>query len=205
MITRVGEFFDEKWPEPAEPEAEVQPAPPLAVPEFRTVLFTDIENHTTLMQRLGDAEGREMLRVHERATREALQRFSGTEVKTMGDGFLASFRSIQRALDCAVELQRRLSSEEHGLPAGFRIRVGINAGEPIEEDGDLFGSSVITAARIVGLAKGGEILVSNVVRELVAGKGHLFSDRGVHVLRGFDEPMRLWELMWREHAAVAAG
>ena len=197
MIGRVGEFFDEEWPEPAQPEAEAPPIEPVEPPEFRAVLFTDIENHTTMMQRLGDTEGRKVLRAHERATRAALQRFSGTEVKTMGDGFLASFRSIQRALDCATALQREISSEELGLPQDFQIRVGINAGEPIEEDGDLFGSSVITAARIVGIANGGEILVSNVVRELVAGKGHLFSDRGVHVLRGFDEPMRLWELQWR--------
>ena len=194
MIVRVGEFFNEDWPQPAQPNDE--PVAPAALPEFRTVLFTDIENHTTMMQRLGDTEMRQVLRAHERATRAALQRFSGTEVKTMGDGFLASFRSVQRALDCAIALQREISAEA-ALPDDFRIRVGINAGEPIEEDGDLFGSAVITAARIVGLAQGGEILVSNVVRELVAGKGHLFSDRGVHVLRGFDEPMRLWELQWR--------
>jgi class 3 adenylate cyclase/pimeloyl-ACP methyl ester carboxylesterase len=196
MIGRVGEFFDEDWPQPARTDEEPALAAPPALPEFRTVLFTDIENHTTMMQRLGDTEGREVLRAHERATRTALARFSGTEVKTMGDGFLASFRSVQRALDCAIALQREISAEAE-LPDDFRIRVGINAGEPIEEDGDLFGSAVITAARIVGLAQGGEILVSNVVRELVAGKGHLFSDRGLHVLRGFDEPMRLWELQWR--------
>ncbi|MEP6872593.1 MAG: adenylate/guanylate cyclase domain-containing protein [Anaerolineaceae bacterium] len=196
MIGRIGDFFSESWPAPASVAA--RQSDERGALEFRTVFFTDIENHTSMMRRLGDAAGRDVLRLHEDTTREALRRFGGTEVKTMGDGFLASFRSIQRALDCAVSLQRSLSSASESLPDGVRIRVGINAGEPIEEDGDLFGSSVITAARIVALAEGGEILVSNVVRELVAGKGRLFADRGHHVLRGFDEPVRIWSLLWEQ-------
>jgi adenylate cyclase len=76
--------------------------------------------------------------------------------------------------------------------------VGINAGEPIEEDGDLFGSSVIAASRICGQAGGGEIVVSDVVRQLVAGKGFLFEDRGAVALRGFEDPVRLWGVRWRE-------
>lgn len=197
MLTRMGAFFGEDWPPP--PEDIVIEAPhPDSQPTLRTVLFTDIEGHASMMNRLGDAGGRDVLRVHEETTRDALRAFGGTEVKTMGDGFLAWFRSIQGALDCATALQQQLSSERSALPEGFRIRVGINAGEPIAEDGDLFGSSVITAARILALAQGGEVLVSNVVRELVAGKGHLFEDRGFHPLRGFDEPTRIWSLLWRE-------
>jgi adenylate cyclase len=79
--------------------------------------------------------------------------------------------------------------------------VGLNAGEPIEEDGDLFGSSVIAASRICGQASGGEIVVSDVVRQLVAGKGFAFADRGAVALRGFDEGVRLWEVRWREGGA----
>jgi len=194
MIGRIGDFFSESWPAPT--SAAEQRSNDEGALEFRTVLCTDIENHANMMHRLGDAAGRDVLRRHESTTRDALRSFGGTEVKTMGDGFLASFRSIQRALDCAVSLQRSLSSANESLPDGVRIRVGINAGEPIEEGGDLFGSSVIAAARIVALAEGGEILVSNVVRELVAGKGRLFADRGQHVLRGFDEPVRIWSVLW---------
>jgi class 3 adenylate cyclase len=197
MIVRTGEFFGEDWSEA--PEIE-QPNRPHAEPTFRTVLFTDIEAHTAMMQRLGDTAGRDVLRTYERLTRDLLQRHGGTEVKALGDGFMASFRSSQRALDCAVGLQRAVAVGVTGLPADLLIRVGVNAGEPIEEDGDLFGSAVIAAARIVPLAVGGEILVSNVVRELVAGKGHLFADRGQHDLRGFEEPVRLWELKWRATA-----
>jgi class 3 adenylate cyclase len=85
----------------------------------------------------------------------------------------------------------------------MRIRIGLNAGEPIAEDdpggrGDLFGTAVNMAARIAARAEAGEILVSNVVRELVAGKGFLFSDRGETELRGFEDPVRVYEVSWRE-------
>ena len=80
----------------------------------------------------------------------------------------------------------------------MRIRAGINAGEPVEEDGDLFGASVITAARIAAKAEGGQVLVADVVRQLVAGKGFLFSDQGVEPLKGFDDPVRLYQVRWQE-------
>ncbi|MBK7725632.1 MAG: hypothetical protein IPI33_10475 [Dehalococcoidia bacterium] len=167
---------------------------------FRTILFTDIEQHGDLLRRLGDAGGRRLLREHERITRDALRAHGGSEVKSMGDGFLASFGSAQRALECAITLQRalreELGTETEGLPNGLRVRVGINAGEPIAEDDDLFGTAVIAAARIAALAEGGEILVANVVRELVAGKGFLFNDRGEQPLRGLEDPVRVWELRW---------
>ncbi|HNM78597.1 MAG TPA: adenylate/guanylate cyclase domain-containing protein, partial [Tepidiformaceae bacterium] len=113
----------------------------------------------------------------------------------------ASFGSARRALDCAIALQRALHEEAlggemEGLPHGLRVRVGINAGEPIAEDDDLFGAAVIAAARIAAMADGGEILVANVVRELVAGKGFLFNDRGEQPLRGLEDPVRVWELRW---------
>ncbi len=167
---------------------------PSFAPAFRTLLFTDLEGHTAMMSRLGDAKGREVLREHERITREALAAHGGQEVKTMGDGFMASFGSAQRALECAVALQRAVAGGIGG--EALRIRAGINAGEPIAEDDDLFGSSVIAAARIAGKASGGQVLVSDVVRQLVAGKGFLFSDTGLHDLKGLEEPARLWELRW---------
>jgi len=85
------------------------------------------------------------------------------------------------------------------------VRIGLNAGEPIAEDdpdgrADLFGTAVIVAARIAAQAHGGEILVSDVVRQLVAGKGFLFNDRGDHALKGFEDPVRVWEVRWQEDA-----
>ena len=113
----------------------------------------------------------------------------------MGDGFMASFQSAQRALECAANLQRVISEMDKG-EGELRLRVGINAGEPIAEEDDLFGTSVIVAARIAAKAAGGQVLVADVVRQLSAGKGFLFSDTGEHVLKGLEEPVRIWELRW---------
>jgi len=162
---------------------------------LRTVLFTDIAGSTEMMQRLGDEKGREVLREHERITREVLRAHGGTEVKTMGDGFMASFGSVTKAVECAIALQRAFAERE-GEP--LSVRVGLNAGEPIEEEGDLFGATVILAARIASQAEGGEVLASMAVRELCAGKGFLFADRGEFVAKGFEEPVRLFEVRWRE-------
>jgi len=166
-----------------------------------TILFTDIEGSTALTQRLGDEKAREVLREHERITRECLRAHGGSEVKTMGDGFMASFASATKALECAIAIQRAFEERNAGVrahhDAPLRVRIGLNAGEPIAEESDLFGTAVITAARIAAQAQGGEVLVSNVVRELVAGKGFLFSDRGESALRGFEDPVRLYEVRWQ--------
>ena len=177
-------------------------AEPPAAGAFRTVLFTDVEGSTALTHRLGDAKAREVLREHERMTREALRAHGGAEVKTMGDGFMASFSSATRALECAIAMQRAFAEYNAGVgaqhAAPLHIRIGLNAGEPIAEDEDLFGTAVILAARIAAKAEGGEIVVSDTVRGLVAGKGFLFSDRGDVVLRGFEDPVRLYEVRWEE-------
>ncbi len=178
--------------------ASTETVPPPATPgpnSLRTILFTDLEGHTPMMQRLGDARGREVLREHERLTRAALAEHGGSEVKTMGDGFLASFGSAQRALECAVALQRAFASRA-GEP--LRVRIGVNAGEPIAEDDDLFGHAVIAASRIASQAQGGQVFVADVVRQLVAGKGFLFGDAGERALKGFEDPVRVWELRWQD-------
>ncbi|HEV8574236.1 MAG TPA: adenylate/guanylate cyclase domain-containing protein [Dehalococcoidia bacterium] len=141
----------------------------------------------------------------------------------MGDGFMASFGSVTKAVECAIALQRAIDDRNRGvgaeqprddfsnsdevppvaqpLPAPVEpvsVRVGLNAGEPIEEDGDLFGATVILASRIAAKAGGGEILVADTVRGLCSGKGFLFVDRGEFVAKGFEEPVRVYEVRWRE-------
>ncbi len=165
---------------------------------FRTILFTDIVGHTEMMQRLGDAKGRDVLREHERITRETLKAHGGAEVKTMGDGFLASFGSVTSAMECAIALQRAFAVHTESMPEPLHVRVGLNAGEPIEEDGDLFGSTVILASRIAAKAGAGEILVPDTVRGLLSGKNFLFTDRGEFVPKGFDDAVRVYEVRWRE-------
>jgi class 3 adenylate cyclase len=181
-------------------EAAAAPAP-FAAEDVHTILFTDVEGSTALTQRLGDAKAREVLRGHERIVREALKSHGGSELKTTGDGFMASFSSATRALESAIAMQRAFAAHNESAEEPILVRVGMNAGEPIAEDdpdgrSDLFGTAVIEAARIAAAAKGGEILVSNVVRELAKGKDFLFADRGEVALKGFDEPVRLFEVRW---------
>ena len=161
-----------------------------------TILFTDMESSTPLTTRLGDEGAQELVRAHNRIVREALNGHGGSQIKHTGDGIMASFASAGEALDCAVAIQRAVASRNEEAETPFRVRIGLNAGEPVEEESDLFGTSVQLAARIRDRAQPGEILLSNVVRELVAGRVFLFSDRGHADLKGFDEPVRLFELRY---------
>jgi class 3 adenylate cyclase/pimeloyl-ACP methyl ester carboxylesterase len=165
---------------------------------LRTILFTDVEGSTTLTQQLGDEAARDVLRAHERIIRHELRDHNGAEIKATGDGFMASFGSAIAAVACAIKLQLRFAAQNESASQPILIRVGINAGEPIAEDEDLFGTTVIAAARIGAEAHGGEILVADVVRQLVAGKGFSFADRGEVLLRGFDDPIRLHEVRWQQ-------
>jgi class 3 adenylate cyclase len=191
VLAAIDEFLGEG-------EEAAAAAEPPETGAFRTVLFTDVEGSTSLTQRLGDAGAREVLRAHERIVRDALKAHGGSEIKAMGDGFMASFSSATRALECAIAMQRAFAAHNESAEEPIRVRIGLNAGEPIAEEEDLFGTAVILAARIAAKAEGGEIVASDVVRQLVAGKGFLFSDQGDVALRGFEDPVRLYQVRWRE-------
>ncbi len=167
-----------------------------AQPSVRTVLFTDIESSTALTQRLGDEKAQELVRGHNEIVRAALRAHGGTEVKHTGDGIMAAFASASRALECAIAVQRATAEQEQDRAP--RVRIGVNAGEPVVEDADLFGTAVQAASRICDQAQAGEILVSDVVRQLAAGKGFLFHDKGTSTLRGFEDPVRLYEVRWQD-------
>jgi class 3 adenylate cyclase len=175
------------------------PAERIAASGLVTILFTDMEGSTTLTQRLGDAKAQEVLRTHNRIVRDALKTHSGSEIKHTGDGIMASFASASRALECAIDIQRALAQYNESNPdMPIGVRIGLNAGEPVAEEEDLFGTAVQLAARICAHAEPGEILAPIVVRELAAGKGFLLADRGDVALRGFEDPVRLYEVRWRE-------
>jgi class 3 adenylate cyclase len=197
VLRAIFEFLELQPPEVTKPGATAERG------GIVTILFTDVVGSTEMTERLGDEAARELLREHERITREALQAHGGSEVKTLGDGFMAQFASATQALECAIATQEAFANHNESAEEPVRVRIGLNAGEPIAEDdpdgrGDLFGTAVNMAARIAAKAEGGEILCSDVVRQLVAGKRFMFNDRGEAELRGFEDPVRVYEVRWRE-------
>ncbi len=164
--------------------------------QLLVVLFTDIVGSMDLTVRAGDSGAQSLLRAHDRVVREALRVEAGHEVKHTGDGIMASFRSVTAAARAALSIRngcRELTGDELG-EAGLGVRVGLNAGEPVTENDDLFGTAVQVAARVCDRAEAGEILVTDVVCGLLAGKAHRLVDRGPIELKGVPEPLRIWEL-----------
>jgi len=188
VLRAIDEFLDEGE------EAEGGAAPSGLV----TILFTDMEGSTSLTQRLGDAGAQEVLRTHNTIIRDALKAHDGSETKHTGDGIMASFSLATRALECAIATQRAFAQHNESAETPIRVRIGLNAGEPVAEDEDLFGTAVQLAARICAHAEPGQILAPIVVRELAAGKRFLFADLGDVTLRGFEDPVRLFEVRWRQ-------
>jgi class 3 adenylate cyclase len=193
FLRTVDEFLGVESPEPAQPVAEpVTAGPPV------TILFTDMEDSTATTGRLGDSEAQTLVREHNEIVRSALARYGGTEVKHTGDGIMASFPAASGGVECAIAIQRGMAQyNEHHPDGTIRVRIGLNSGEPVREQNDLFGTAVQLARRVCDLADPEQILVSNVVRELVAGKGFLFADHGETELRGFEDPVRVFEVRWQ--------
>ena len=160
-----------------------------------TILLTDIESSVKATQRLGDDRAQKMLRAHNAIVRRALELNGGTEVKHTGDGIMATFPSARRAVACAVAIQEASTfyNETH-TELSFNIRIGLNAGEPISEDADVFGTAVQMTARVCSQAEPGTILASDVVRQLVAGKGVAFEDFGSVELKGFEDAVHLYRI-----------
>jgi class 3 adenylate cyclase len=161
---------------------------------LRAIMFTDLVGSTEVSTRDGDATAMELLHRHDEIVRAALQSQGGREVKHTGDGIFASFSYVSRAVDCAVQIQREFGEPTTADAEGGRVRIGISAGEPVSRNEDLFGAAVNLAARICGHADPGQILVSSAVRELSVGKPLEFHDRGPIALKGFDDPVRLFEV-----------
>jgi class 3 adenylate cyclase len=173
-------------------------AQPIAESAFRTIVFTDIEGSTQQTQRLGDNAAMELLRDHNEIVRDALQKHGGSEVKHTGDGIMASFSSVTSALESTIVIQRSLLAHNQAHEdAAVHVRVGLNAGEPVCDGGDLFGSAVQLARRICDAAEPGCIFTSSVIKDLSIGKNFTFKDRGEATLKGFDDPVRLHELHWQ--------
>jgi class 3 adenylate cyclase len=151
-----------------------------------TVMFTDIVGSTERAAELGDERWRELLGSYEALVRAELERFRGREIKMLGDGVLATFDGPARAIRCA----RTISEKVRAL--GIEIRAGLHTGECEMRNGDVGGIAVHTGARVSATAASGEVLVSNTVKDLVAGSGIEFQDRGLHQLKGVPGEWRLF-------------
>jgi class 3 adenylate cyclase len=163
-----------------------------------TLLFTDIEGWTPLSHRLGDQRAHRLLQEHNRMLRQCVARHRGRAVKHMGDGFMAVFPSATRALHCAVNIQKAFADYSRKHPESpIRVRVGLNSGESIEDASDYSGTAVTVAARIVDKARGGQILASEVVRDLAGSVADVeFKDAGRRQLKGIPGRQRLYEVAW---------
>jgi class 3 adenylate cyclase len=171
---------------------------------IRTVLFTDIVGSTIVTQRVGDDAAMVLLHVHDTVVRDALATSGGREVKHTGDGIMASFVSAAAAVRCATQIQRGLAQyEQERRDYPIKVRIGAAAGEPVERQHDLFGSTVQLAARLCSHAEPEQILVSNVVAELCIGKSLPFKDLGEVFLRGFDHPIRVHAVEWPREGPLA--
>lgn len=165
---------------------------------IRTIMFTDMEDSTGVSARLGDAVAVEHVRQHDAIINACLDAHRGIRVKHTGDGVMASFQSVARAIECTMAIQRALANQSDvsaRLP--LRVRIGLSAGEPVAQDRELFGAAVNLAKRACDHADPGQILVTSVVRDLCIGKAYPFVDRGDASLKGFSEPVRLFEVDWR--------
>jgi adenylate cyclase len=148
----------------------------------------------------------ELLRRHDAMIRAALTAHEGLEVKHTGDGIMASFASVRDALAAAVDIQRAFAEHNSAEPLGrMAVRVGISAGEPVAEDGDLFGAAVQLAARLCAHATPSSIIVAGVVADLAIGKGFRFGPRDEAALRGFPQPVPLCEVLWETPTGSPTG
>jgi class 3 adenylate cyclase len=200
FIERPGEdaygWLDPSWLSDVEEFLTGRRTAPGADRVLATVLFTDIVDSTSELSRVGDSRWRVRLEDHDRVVRSALGHWRGREIKTSGDGFLATFDGPARAVRCAAEIVDSVAS------LGLDVRTGLHAGECELLEDDVAGIAVHIASRVMHEAHAGEVLASSTVKDLVVGSGLRFADRGPHVLRGVEDPWRLYAL---ERSGSAGG
>jgi len=166
-------------------------------PGFRAIMFTDLKDSTRMTTLYGDAKALHLLHVHNALTRNSLNAHRGREIKHTGDGIMASFASVPDAVESAIAIQKAFAAynQEHA-EAPLYLRIGMSAGEPIEEHGDLFGKAVQLAARLCAHAEPAQILIDQVVLDQWSGKQLPFADLGEVTPKGFAYAVRVYEVQW---------
>ena len=168
-----------------------------------TVMFTDMVGSTALTQTRGNAVAQKVVHAHNNIVRDSLTLFNGKEIKHTGDGIMASFSNTSNGVEAGAHIQMKVAAHNQDSPElPLHIKIGINAGEPIAEDDDLFGTTIQLTARIVDKAQSEQVFVSETVHGICAGKEFRFANRGPHAMKGFKEEVTLYELIWDENAAA---
>jgi len=165
--------------------------------KLHALMFTDIVNSTAKTQELGDHGAQQMVHIHNQIVRTALINNYGKEVKHMGDGIMAVFPSSASSVEAAIEIQKNMASHNASQDLKFQIRIGINAGEAIAEENDLFGSVVQLAARVCAQAGGDETLVSENVKNTYSGSRASFVSQGTRQMKGFSDPIEVFQVQAR--------
>jgi len=161
--------------------------------EQATIVFSDIVSSTVLVTKLGDAAAREIFLQHDAVIRAQLKKHNGRELQNLGDGFMLSFETASNAIKCTQDIQKRISTD---LPA-VKVRIGVHTGEVVRREGKHpFGRAVIMASRLLSQAQGGQILASDVTRQIVSGGKFEFEKVGSFTPKGFDEEMDMYEIVW---------
>lgn len=181
-----------KDPEPVKHQGEIH-----MDSAFRTIVFTDLKDSTLISTMYGDVKAMHLLRVHNALTRNVLREYNGNEVKHTGDGFMASFNSVSQAVKCTIGIQRAFAAynQEHPHEELF-VRIGVSAGEPIEESGDLYGKAVNLAARLCAYAEPAQIIAAKLVHNLCNDETICFSNVGDITPKGFVEAIQIYEVQW---------
>ena len=162
---------------------------------FRAIMFTDIVGSTEMTAQLGDQMAVELLRAHDAIIRRSLEQYSGREVKHLGDGIMASFDDVPASVNCALKIQEEFKNYNAKSETPIVVRIGVHAGEPIEESDDLFGSAVQMAARICDIAEPDAVLISDKVRDMFDSSDFKFQPLGPENLKGFARPVELFSLI----------
>lgn len=165
----------------------------------QTILFTDLEGSTDLRVRLGDAVANEVFNEHDQLVRSQIEAGGGSDIKGLGDGFMALFTSANKAIETAVSIQRAIEERNAAHPEKpISVRIGLNSGDVTYGEGDAYGTAVHAASRVAAKAQGDQILISQVVFDLAGSLGPTkVADRGLFWLKGFPDRWRLYEVLWR--------
>lgn len=163
---------------------------------FRIIMFTDLADSTAMTTKLGDKKSMHLLRIHNVITRNAIKMHNGREIKHTGDGFMISFTSADNAVMCAKSIQQAFKEHNLNKPEQrMHVRIGLSAGEPVEENNDLFGTAVQMASRVCDATESDQILAIDLVKQSCSNKQLQFREFGEKIFKGFNEPTKVYQVI----------